>query len=194
MNVPRSYEMKRRAASAAQTRDRILDAYRSLFWADPNAQIALADVAEQAGTTVQTVLRHFGTKRGLFEAAMACELERVHKRVDPAAVGDLPATVHGLVDHLEQGGRAAIRTLTTATLSEQLQPVLAEALQAHQQWCEAMFAPWIATVEGRQRRLLTAELMTITAASTWGTLRGQCELSREETEEALLGLLEALLV
>ncbi|HWG27241.1 helix-turn-helix domain-containing protein, partial [Actinospica sp.] len=75
--MTRSYTMRARAESTAETRQRILDAVNQLSYEQLSVQIALTDVAERARVSVQTVLRHFGTKDALFEAAWDLEVVRV---------------------------------------------------------------------------------------------------------------------
>lgn len=67
VKAARGYTMRARAESTARTRARILDAVIALSEERLALEIVLADVAERAGVSVQTVLRHFGSKecRGL---------------------------------------------------------------------------------------------------------------------------------
>jgi AcrR family transcriptional regulator len=66
----------------AATAERILDAAAGLFWEQPSGQIPLDEVAWRAGVTVQTVIRRFGDKDGLFAAAWEREAERVREQRD----------------------------------------------------------------------------------------------------------------
>ncbi|HEX6339374.1 MAG TPA: TetR family transcriptional regulator, partial [Jiangellaceae bacterium] len=56
----RPYRMRARAASTAETGERILRAVLDLHLERFHDQITLEDVADRAGVTVQTVLRRFG--------------------------------------------------------------------------------------------------------------------------------------
>lgn len=66
-----------RAGRAQATRRRIIDAAASLFIERGYAATAITEIAERAGTAVQTVYFHFGNKRALVKEA-----------VDIAAAGD----------------------------------------------------------------------------------------------------------
>ena len=66
----RQYRMTARAASSAATSERIVEAAVALFYERPLAGVVLEDVASRAGVSAQTVLRHFGSREGLFAAAM----------------------------------------------------------------------------------------------------------------------------
>ena len=74
----RVYEMRSRADAAAATGERILDAAEALFWELPLDQISLDEVARRAEVSVQTVIRRFGGKDGLIDAAA----ERARGAVD----------------------------------------------------------------------------------------------------------------
>jgi AcrR family transcriptional regulator len=65
----RPYRMVARAEAAAATAERILDAAIEVFWETPGEQFSLDEVARRAGVTVQTVIRRFGGRGGLFAAA-----------------------------------------------------------------------------------------------------------------------------
>ena len=63
--------MTTRAAAAAETAEKILDAATHLFAENVIAEITLADIAERSGVTVQTILRRFGDKDGVFAEAIS---------------------------------------------------------------------------------------------------------------------------
>src|SRR5690242_8311387 len=65
----RSYDMRARAQAKSATNDAIVDAAVSVLVAERSFRITLAAVAERAGVTVKTVLRHFGTREALVDAA-----------------------------------------------------------------------------------------------------------------------------
>src|SRR3954464_7179095 len=69
MNTKRAYTMNARARTVEETRARIIDACVALHGERPVTDIGLEDVAGRAGVSVQTVLRHFGSRAGLEEAS-----------------------------------------------------------------------------------------------------------------------------
>ena len=100
----RQYRMDTRAATAADTERRILRSTIELYGERFHDQITLEDIAHRAGVTVQTVLRRFGTRDRLLEAAAdagAAEVVQQRRRngdelarasvVRRAASGDRPA-------------------------------------------------------------------------------------------------------
>src|SRR5947209_18894396 len=98
----RPYRMTTRAAAAAATGERILGAAAEVFY--ERADLPLDEVAARAGVAVQTVIRRFGGREGLFAAALRRELGRVADKRDGALPGDLAGAVRGLVDHYEDTG------------------------------------------------------------------------------------------
>ena len=77
--------------------------------------IGLADVAQRAGVTVRTVLRHFGSRDGLFEALISFAREQViQERETP--VGDTARATHTIVGHYELRGDLVMRMLEAETV------------------------------------------------------------------------------
>jgi AcrR family transcriptional regulator len=65
---PRTYQSKRRQAATNETRNRILDAARSLLRRADGAAFTIDSVAEQANVARMTVYYQFGSKPGLIAA------------------------------------------------------------------------------------------------------------------------------
>src|SRR5215475_225141 len=100
----RSYEMRARAASAAATAERVIAAARNRFGRQPYDEVTLEMLAADAGVTVQTVLRRFGSKDGLVRAVWTAAQPEVAAQRDAAPSGDLPGTVANLAEHYEHFG------------------------------------------------------------------------------------------
>ena len=83
----RAYRMVARAEAAEATARAIIAAARRLFSELPYDEVSLPAVAAAAGVTVQTLLRRFGSKDGLFAAAARERSRRSapNARRDPAA-------------------------------------------------------------------------------------------------------------
>ena len=62
----RAYRMTARAEAAEETGRRIKEAAYALFSTRLFASVTLQEIADQAGVTLQTVLRRFGSKEDLF--------------------------------------------------------------------------------------------------------------------------------
>src|SRR3954447_24630867 len=65
-----------RRADAARNRDRILAAAREAF-ADPDAEISMAEVSRRAGVGMATLYRNFPGRRELLEALYTEEVDAV---------------------------------------------------------------------------------------------------------------------
>ena len=86
--MPRAYDNTKRARAAGRTTERIVAATEALLAGGPIGDVTLQAIAAGAGVTVQTVLRHMGSRDGCVRAVA----ERVRARVDAQRGGTLPAT------------------------------------------------------------------------------------------------------
>jgi AcrR family transcriptional regulator len=189
----RPYRMVARAESAAATAERILDAAVEVFWELRGDQISLDEVARRAGVTVQTVIRRFGGRDGLFTAAAEREAQRVGRQRDQAPAGDPPGAVRVLVDHYEEMGDRVLRLLAEEERIPGVPEILDRGRAQHREWCARVFAPALKGRAGTERRRRLAQLVAVCDVYTWKLLRRDAGLSRRQTETALLELLEPLL-
>jgi AcrR family transcriptional regulator len=185
--------MVARAESAAATGERILDAAVEVFWELPTTQVSLEEVARRAGVTVQTVIRRFGGREGLFTAAGEREAERVRRQREQAAVGDVHGAVRVLVDHYEELGERVLRMLSEEQRVPGLREIADRGRALHRQWCAQVFAPALAERSGAARDRRLAQLVAVCDVYTWKLLRLDCGLSRRQTELALIELLQPML-
>jgi AcrR family transcriptional regulator len=188
----RSYRQVRRAAAAAATGERILDAADAIFWERPTDQIPLDEVARRAGVSVQTVIRRFGGKQGLFDAAWQRTLHQIRQQRDEAVSGDVRGAVAVLMDHYEDWGDRALRLLAVEGRSPDVDKVLAAGRQYHAEACARIFGPTLSRLRGVERERRLAQLIAVTDVFTWRLLRRDRRLSRRQTELALIELLEPL--
>jgi AcrR family transcriptional regulator len=191
-DAARPYVMRDRARTAAATGERILVAAAQLFVEVPFAQLTLRAVAERAGVTVQTVIRRFGDKEGLFAAAAQRSIGLVAAHRDAAPVGDLPAIVANLVDHYETAGDIALRLLAEEEGSPTIAAITSTGRWYHRDWCARVFAPTLDGLIGVERDRRLAQLVAVCDVYTWKLLRKDSGLSRRQTTTALLELLEPL--
>jgi AcrR family transcriptional regulator len=190
----RRYRMGARADKAAATGERILDAALAIFWERPVADIPLDEVARRAGVSVQTVIRRYGGKEGLFAAVSEREYERVRVQRDEARVGDAADAARVLLDHYEELGDAVLRMLAEEQHVPGLAGVADRGRALHADWCERVFAPALAGRRGAARERRLAQLVAVTDVLTWKLLRRDRGLSRRQTERAIRELIEPLLV
>ena len=188
----RPYRMVARAESAAATGERILDAAVQVFWELPGEQVSLDEVARRAGVSVQTVIRRFGGRDGVFAAAAQRETETVRRQRDKAPVGDPHGAVHVLVDHYEAMGDRVLRLLAEEERVPGLRQVADQGRALHREWCAQVFAPALEGLGGVERRRRLAQVVAVSDVYVWKLLRRDAGLSRRQTEIALVELLESL--
>lgn len=189
----RRYRMTTRAAAAAATRERILEAAVAVFWERPMVDISLETVARRAGVSLPTVIRHFQDKGTLLGAAAERETERVRRQRDEAPVGDARAAVRILFDHYEELGDAVLRLLAEEENLPGLRDVAEQGREIHAQWCERVFAPALRGRRGDERARRLAQLIALTDVYIWKLLRRDRKLSRDEAETAVCEMLEPLM-
>jgi AcrR family transcriptional regulator len=188
----RGYRMVARAAATAALRERIVDSTQRLFEELASDRFSLEDVAAGAGTTVQTVLRHFGSKDELLQATMDRGMNRIREQRMQAPVGDVPGAVRNLVEHYEDRGDMVIRWLAEEERHPFMHEVLDHGRDFHHKWVAQTFAPQLERVAGAARRRRLAQLVAITDVYVWKLLRRDMQLSRRQTEAAIIELIDGL--
>jgi AcrR family transcriptional regulator len=187
----RPYRMTARAAAAAATGERILDAAAEVFYA--TGDLSLDAVAARAGVSVQTVIRRFGGRDGLFAAGLERESGRVRDQRDTAVVGDVDDAVRVLLDHYEEYGERVLTLLALEHRSPAAAEVVAQGRALHRSWCERVLGPALAGLDGAARARRLAQLVAVTDVLTWKLLRRDAGLPRADVELALRELLQPLM-
>ncbi len=171
MSAPkRIYRQSVRAAAAAATGDRILDAFEHRLqkrWFD---EIRLEDVAADAGVTVQTVLRRFGSKEQLLDAVHRRMRSRIVRRRGVTA-GDVAGVVNALAEDYEQIGELVLRMLAQEDRHPAFRTVTDEGREMHRYWMSQAFAPWLDQMDAETRRCATDALVAAGDVYVWKLLR-----------------------
>ena len=186
----RPYRMRARADAVAETRRRILRAVLDLHVERFHDQITLEDAAGHAGVTVQTVLRHFGSRERLVAAAAEQATSEVVAQRSTAPVGDISGAVENLLDHYEAWGRTGLRLLAQEERVPQLRTIADGGRAAHYAWVERTFGPQLAETSDP---LLRPKLIALTDVFTWKLLRLDLGLDRHATASALAGMIRAVI-
>jgi AcrR family transcriptional regulator len=188
--VARSYTMRARAQSTARTREQILDAVIALSQERLSVEIVLADVAARAGVTVQTVLRHFGSRQRLFEQSQARLVTQV--RVERATpVGDAASAVRTIVAFYDRSGEWSLRLQAQEHSDELSRKSVELGRRVHRQWVEEVFAPQLAGT--RDRKTLVDLLVVATDVLTWKILRRDGRMDSATTCKRMRRLVHAIL-
>lgn len=185
--------MGARAESASATAERIIIAARSRLGREPYDAVTLEDVAEDAGVTVQTVLRRFGSKEGLVRAIGAAVQPAILAQRDQAPAGDLVAAIGNLLEHYEHVGDEMLHLLRQEQRVPAFAEVTAHGREFHAKWVERVFAPWLAQRSGAERVRLQSQLVAVCDVYTWYLLRRQAGLSQRATRRAVTELVEGIL-
>jgi AcrR family transcriptional regulator len=182
----RAYRMRVRAESAAATRERILDAAGDSF---SQEKPSLERIAKQAGTTVQTVLRHFGSRDGLIDALLDRANDVVRRERMVVAPGDVRGAVANLVRHYERYGSFVMRLL-----AEEHHGLVRKATDRgrllHHEWVQSTFEPYLRELDPPRRRVREAQLVAVCDVYVWKLMRKDMGLSAADTEAAIVGLIE----
>ena len=188
----RRYRSAARADAKAATRERILDSAGERFSPTGGEDASLEEIAAGAETTVQTVLRHFGSKDGLLEATIRRLSEIVRRERAKVPVGDVPAAVEDLVRHYERYGDMVMRVLAEEHRRPVLRKFLDRGRQIHYEWVDNTFEPQLSRLSGAERARRRAQLVAVCDVYTWKLLRRDMKLSRRDTQVALIELIEGL--
>ena len=187
----RTYRQTRRADATERTREAILDAAQALFRADPQLDPSLDAVAARAGFSTRTVIRQFGSKEALLEAAITSGVEAT-RTIRHAEPGDVQGAVRALVTHYEAMGDDVMRWLALADRLPVVRRVTERGTESHYDWVEEVFAPDLEGLPRGERRARRAALATATDVYVWHLLRRREGLGREATREAMSALVEAV--
>lgn len=185
--------MAARAASAGRTEDAILLAAVDLWREKPLDEITLNAIAERAGASVQTVIRHFGSKDGVFAACIERDPAGIRAGRDRAPAGNHEASIDALLEHYERDGPAVLRTLALQDRLDAAAAVAEAGRRDHRAWCARVFEPYLspAASDGREARL--DAFAAATDLYLWHLLRRDLGRSLADTRNVMLTLVAGLI-
>jgi AcrR family transcriptional regulator len=188
----RHYTQSARAESTEATGRRIVQAFLTRLMKQWLDEITLDQVAEDAGVTVQTVVRRFGGKEGLLASAVNVFGEQVEaQRAAPR--GNLGLLVENLLGDYEKTGDAVIRLLALEGRHPAVNPVLLLGRSEHRKWVSNAFAETLRNLEPPARQRTLDSLVIITDVYTWKLLRRDMGRSVKETAATIRSLIEAVI-
>jgi AcrR family transcriptional regulator len=198
----RPYKQVARAQAQEHTRETLLQAAAEEIERDRWTQTSLESVAERAGVTKQTALRHFGSKQGLLDAVIGRTSSIVVKERSEGPIGDIPGAVANLVRHYERYGDMVVRMLpyrdaVIRVLGHEHRPSLVRRAvergqEVHEEWVLRTFEPQLEKLDPPTRRRRLAQLVAVCDVSVWKILRRDLGLNVPRVEEALVELIERL--
>ena len=183
--------MDARAAAAARTAERILEAGRELFTTCHYEAVSLEALANRAGVTVKTVLRRFGSKDALL---LACS--QVYGTREQAAravpVGDIAAVAAVLSERYEATMDLMARYWPLEDRIPAVAEMMARARASHKVWLAEIFAPYLPERRNRRHQRRLAELFGVTEIFVWHSWRTRLGLGADVATEAMREALYAL--
>jgi AcrR family transcriptional regulator len=186
----RTYDMGTRQQAKDSTRDAIVRATIDAFMAERSFAITLPTIAERAKVTVKTVLRHFGSREAVIEAAWAQAYDEVMAERTPPP-GDLEGALKVLIAHYERRGSIGLVMLADENDPRAVRMNSAGRL-AHREWVEEVFADRLPEQAAARTRLVDV-LVVATDLYAWKLLRIDRGLSVDDVHDRMLVMTEALL-
>lgn len=180
-SAKRKYDMSARAESAAETGSNILKATGELWMEYPIREITLEMIAAKAGVTERTVLRKFGSKEEVYEAAIQNDAAGIQSIKDEAETGNIEYAIHILMQEYKLTGRAAIRTLAVEFEFPVASKILAKGRKSHKAWCERVFSPFLPQKDHPNYALYVGALYAATDVNKWKLLHIDLGYSEAET-------------
>lgn len=101
-SVPQTGRVSLRDEQARVTRERILDAVRTIFEREPDAAFSFDDLSREAGVSRRTIFRYFKDKDALLDAFLSRTNESLGVPVWPSCEADLVDLPPSLFEALER--------------------------------------------------------------------------------------------
>lgn len=188
----RAYVKVARAEAEERTREALLDAADDAFFGDGWEQASLESIAQRAGVTKPTLLRHFGSKDGLLAAAYTRGYEHVRDQRMASPTDSIEGAIDNLLDHYCEFGD---RGLKLAALNGGMarEEWGARGRQLHYEWVEHAFGAWLRRAPARRRARLRGALISLCDVQTWAILARDLGMPRAEVRATLILAIRQLL-
>ncbi|MBU4061844.1 TetR/AcrR family transcriptional regulator [Hyphomonas sp.] len=188
----RPYNQTARAEAAEATAARIVDVFYGFLTSDWYDSISLDSVAKAAGVTVPTILRRFGSKEGLLEAAKE-KMEREVEARRAVKPGDVVAAVDSIVNDYEAAADIMLRIMAQEDRLAVLKELTDYGRMQHRDWVEASFAPQLAGLKPAEREWRLDGLVTALDIYVWKVLRIDRARSPPEVARYMRNLVKGIL-
>lgn len=188
----RSYKQGARAEAKQRTREALLDAAADEFFAG-GTLAPLEVLASKVKVTKQTLLRHFGSKEGLFQQALQRSASEVLDQRWSTPVGDVEGAVENLLEHYEEWGERGMRLEAWQISPTPFARLARMGRRIHAEWVDYAFEPWLSAREEGARERLRGQLIAICDVQVWWVLTHYLQLDRAEVKASLVEIVEKLL-
>lgn len=184
--MSRKYDNSTRAEQAARTNEAIGEATEQLLASSAFGSVTLQTIAERAGVTVQTVIRHMGSREGCMMAARDRVAARISEQRGHTAPGDFEGAIREVVDHYEAEGRLVLNLLAQEGAGDSFADEAASAGRTfHRAWVERCF-------EVSDKEVVDA-IVAATDLYVWKLFRLDLGRSYEDTRNAIRRLVYGVL-
>lgn len=184
----REYQSQLRAEQAEETRARILDATMRVS-ARGLATISIPEVAREAGVSIPTIYRHFGTKRDLLAALYPHVLRRagLDQLAPPRSMDELRDGVRAYFERTDSFGDLARAAMASPSSDEVRRLSMPDRLAIFGRLADSI-EPKLAEAD---RDRITRLLVILTASSSLRTWRDHLGSSVDEAADDVDWLVRA---
>ena len=182
---PRVYQQAVRAEQTAANTQSIVDAAITLVYsAGRLEEITLEEVARKSGLTVRTILRRFGSRDGVLEAAFAQLARQIVRDRPVTPPGDIDAALAALLHQYERDGDLNIKALDQESELPLLHQMMERGRAGHRAWLRRIFGPYLTHLDSAARKQRTNELYAATDVYVWKLLRRDLKVGKQQTADA----------
>ena len=166
-SLTRTYRSELRSEQAEETRARILDATIRVM-AGGIATISIPAVAREAGVSIATVYRHFGTKGDLVAAVYSHSMRRagLTEEVVPGTLDELRGAVRRVFQRIDSFDDVARAAMASPAAEEARRISMPRRIAGTRQLADSI-EPRLATVDRDRIARLLVILTSSTALRTW---------------------------
>lgn len=188
----RPYRMRARAVAVRETRERILSAVQETFQTQDLNDVRLPAISQRSGFSVQTILRHFGSKERLFAEAFEEFTAETWTRMSRVGAGDIRGAIGALHARYEWMGDGNIRMLAQEESVGPIGEVMQRVRDAHREWVERIFDPYLPPQGHADRSKRLYQFLVVCDVYTWKLIRRDHGGDRDTTANAVVELATAL--
>lgn len=197
----RRYDSTLRRRQAEQNRRAILDAAMTLF-AERGWSVAVRDIADAAGTSIETIYAHFGSKAELLKQVLDVGVVGDDEPVALAERPEFTVLAHGTPGERAAAAAALVTAISRRTSRVQrtlreaaaVEPELANRLEEARERQRLNVQEGGAMVAGRKLRSAESEgLWAVLSVEVYELLTGSAGWSPEQYEDWLAGAILRLL-
>jgi AcrR family transcriptional regulator len=187
----RSYEMRARKDATEATYNAIVRATLESVAAKRSLSVTLGMIADRAGVTVKTVLRHFGSREALIDAAWSRGMQDVvlERSAQP---GDPERALAVLIEHYERRADMMLGLLAEEDDDPRAHQICDSGRMTHRGWVAEVFGIGL-PVETVERSRFIDALVVATDMYAWKLLRRDRGLSIDDVRDRMLLMTNAIL-